>query len=228
MEKKRKFINRIIAGCMALLLGLAVLPANVYALTPNIDTPYTFLTMGETQIKKYGYDSDTETILYGFEAPETGKYDIAVSNNGEEWISIELLDEDLTSVATRNTINPTSNYAFENRALKKGQKIYLWIYHTNGCDGLIAAKIDIKLHQTGAAATSTAPKLNKSAVSLASGEKVTLKLNNNKAKVIWVTGDKKIATVNSKGVVTAKKQGTAYIYAIAKHKLYKCKVSVYR
>lgn len=79
MEKKRKFINRIIAGCMALLLGLAVLPANVYALTPNIDTPYTFLTMGETQIKKYGYDSETETMLYCFEAPETGKYDIAVS-----------------------------------------------------------------------------------------------------------------------------------------------------
>lgn len=56
-------------------------------------------------------------------------------------------------------------------------------------------------------------------MSLASNKKVTLKLKNNKKKVIWVSSNKRIATVTSKGVVKAKKKGTAYIYAIASHKV---------
>ena len=117
-----------------------------------------------------------------------------------------------------------TSYTFDNMTLKKNQKVYVYIDGFD--DGLLAVKITIK--QTNVAHSSKQPQLNKKAVSLARNKKVTLKLKNNKKKVIWVSSNKRIATVTSKGVVKAKKKGTAYIYAIANHKLYKCKISVYR
>ena len=45
----------------------------------------------------------------------------------------------------------------------------------------------------------------------------------------WTTSKSKIATVNSKGKVTAKKKGTCFIYATAKDgskKSAKCKITV--
>ena len=86
---------------------------------------------------------------------------------------------------------------------------------------LLAAKIEIKRVQD------SKPALNKTATSLKENGKVTLKLKNNKKTIVWVSSDKSIATVSSKGVVTAKKKGTAYIYAIVNSKAYKCKVAVY-
>ena len=47
-----------------------------------------------------------------------------------------------------------------------------------------------------------------------------------KKKVKWSSSNKKIATVSSKGKVTAKKAGTAYIYAKVSGKTLKCKVKV--
>ena len=69
-------------------------------------------------------------------------------------------------------------------------------------------------------------RLNKTKVTMQVGKTVQLKVKNNKKKVIWVSREKKIASVTSKGVVKGRKKGTTYIYAIANHKLYKCKLKV--
>ena len=68
--------------------------------------------------------------------------------------------------------------------------------------------------------------LNKKKVTLIVGEKTKLKLKNNKKKVKWSSSKRTVAIVSSKGVVTAKKKGTATITAKAGKKKYTCKVTV--
>ncbi len=69
-------------------------------------------------------------------------------------------------------------------------------------------------------------KINKSKYTMNVGEKYTLKMKGTKKKVKWSTSNKKVATVNSKGKVTAKKKGTATITAKVGNKKYKCKIKV--
>lgn len=70
------------------------------------------------------------------------------------------------------------------------------------------------------------PYLSQTNITLVKGLSTKLKVKNNKRKVHWSTSKKSVATVNSKGKVTAKKKGTATITAkIGKLKL-KCKVKV--
>lgn len=69
-------------------------------------------------------------------------------------------------------------------------------------------------------------KLSKTKVTLIKGQNVTLKITGTSKKVTWSTSNKKVATVNSKGKVTAKKEGTATITAKVLGKKYNCKVKV--
>lgn len=79
---------------------------------------------------------------------------------------------------------------------------------------------------TAYAATKNSVKLNKSKVNLKVGEKCTLKLTGTTKKVTWSVSDGKIVSVTQKGVVKAKKDGTAYVYATAAGKTYMCKIKV--
>lgn len=69
-------------------------------------------------------------------------------------------------------------------------------------------------------------KLKKSREIVYVNNKVKLQLLNASGKVKWVSMNKKVATVSSKGVVTGKKQGITFIKAVYKKKTYKCKITV--
>ncbi len=69
-------------------------------------------------------------------------------------------------------------------------------------------------------------KISASKAYLIKGKTKKLSLKNAKGKVKWTSSKKSIATVNSKGVVKAKKKGVAVITATYKNKKYKCKVIV--
>lgn len=69
------------------------------------------------------------------------------------------------------------------------------------------------------------PKLNKTKMTIYEGQKKTLKVNK-KAKVKWSSSNKKVATVNQKGQVFAKKKGTTIIKAKIGKRVIKCKVTV--
>ncbi len=69
-------------------------------------------------------------------------------------------------------------------------------------------------------------KLNKKSVTLEIGQKVKLKVTGTTKKVTWSTSDNKVATVNSKGKITAKGEGTCEIIAKIKSKKLICKVTI--
>lgn len=69
-------------------------------------------------------------------------------------------------------------------------------------------------------------KLNKKSISLITGTSTTLKLTGTKKTAKWSSMDTDIATVSSKGKVTAKSTGSTYIVAKVGKSTYKCKVSV--
>lgn len=73
---------------------------------------------------------------------------------------------------------------------------------------------------------SAAVKISKKSVTLTKTQSATLKITGTKTKVNWSSSKKSVASVSSKGVVTAKKKGTAVITAKVGNKKYTCKVTV--
>lgn len=69
-------------------------------------------------------------------------------------------------------------------------------------------------------------KINKTSHTMYVGQTYTLKISGTSKKVAWSTSDKKVATVDGKGKVVAKKNGTATICAKVSNKKYSCKVTV--
>lgn len=71
-----------------------------------------------------------------------------------------------------------------------------------------------------------ATKINKKKVTLIKGQTTTLKITGTQKKIKWSSSKKSVASVSSKGKVTAKKKGTATITAKVGSKKYTCDVSV--
>ncbi|MDO5156497.1 MAG: serpin family protein [Eubacteriales bacterium] len=69
------------------------------------------------------------------------------------------------------------------------------------------------MHSNAASAATKKPTLNKTKITTTVGKQVTLKVKNTKKKFRWYTKNKKVVTVTSKGVITAKKKGSTKIVA---------------
>lgn len=82
------------------------------------------------------------------------------------------------------------------------------------------------LSNDGVYAAAKKTKLSKKKATVVIGTTLELQVKNTKKKVKWSSSKKKIATVNKKGVVKAKKAGKTTITAKVGKKKYKCKVTV--
>ena len=89
---------------------------------------------------------------------------------------------------------------------------------------IITAKIGGKTYKCKV--TVVNPKISKSKLSLTVGNKSTLKVNGGTGTTKWKSANTKIATVSSKGVVTAKKAGTVKITATRNGKSLNCTVTI--
>ena len=74
--------------------------------------------------------------------------------------------------------------------------------------------------------TVEAPSISKKTYTMKKGKTVTLKIKGTTQKITWSSNNKSVATVNSKGKVTAKKNGTATITATVGKTKYTCTVYV--
>ena len=74
--------------------------------------------------------------------------------------------------------------------------------------------------------TQAAARLNKKSVTLTVGKSTTLRVKGTTEKIVWRSTKKSVASVNSKGKVTAKKLGTARICAKFSGKKLYCNVTV--
>ena len=88
----------------------------------------------------------------------------------------------------------------------------------------ITAKVGKKTYKCRV--TVEAPKLSATKKTVTAGTSFALKLNGTKRTVKWYTGNKKIATVNQKGVVKTLKAGKVKITAKVGGKSYVCTVTV--
>lgn len=89
----------------------------------------------------------------------------------------------------------------------------------------ITAQVDNEKYQC-IVTVNNKPKLSNTKLKLGIDETYNLILENNHSKIKWSSSNKKIASVNSKGVVLAKKTGSATITARAGNKKYQCKITV--
>lgn len=111
------------------------------------------------------------------------------------------------------------------KGLKKGTayKYYVVAY---GKNGKIAKSDTLHVNTTGGKYGAVkAITVNKKTVSLKAGKKATVKatvtnngkkLTNHVSKVRYASSNAAVATVKAKGVITAKKKGTCYVYAMQK------------
>jgi len=91
---------------------------------------------------------------------------------------------------------------------------------------LLIIPVVMPINETGYIVEAASIKISKTKYTMNKGQTYTLKISGTKKKVKWSTSNKKVATVSSKGKVTAKKNGTATITAKVGSKNYKCKITV--
>lgn len=73
---------------------------------------------------------------------------------------------------------------------------------------------------------SAAVKISKKSATLTKGQTLTLKVSGTGKKVKWTSNKKSIASVSTKGKVTARKKGTATITAKVGTRKYTCRITV--
>lgn len=91
--------------------------------------------------------------------------------------------------------------------------------------GVITFSLAASLMQT-LEATAASAKINKKKATLSVGKTCKLKVTGCSGSISWKSSNKKVATVNKKGLVQANKAGTAKITAKARSKKWSCKITV--
>lgn len=221
---KKRIMSIITVVVMAVVMMLSFAEPS-YAYSPSFDTVFKKLKVGSNQISYNSEGVDRKDPNYGiaagsFTAPEAGKYTISVVNNGYANLqNAYVLNADFATIDSVGKLGKTDKYTFKTIYLRKNQKVYIYSTGSYDSNNSTASRVVIKK-------MSTTPKMSKSTLSLKKGKSYTLKVSNAKKPIIWVSGNRRVVTVTSRGIVKAKNRGVAYVYAITNNKLAMCRVTV--
>lgn len=91
---------------------------------------------------------------------------------------------------------------------------------------LVAGVVVSQIFSASSTSKAASVRLNKSSLSLRAGSSYRLKVTGTKKKIKWSSSKKSVATVSTSGYVSAKKAGSAKIYASVSGKKLTCKVTV--
>lgn len=91
---------------------------------------------------------------------------------------------------------------------------------------MVVAPITVPFTGHIVVAQAATAKISESKLAMEIGATTTLKVTGTKSKVTWTTSNNKVASVNSKGVVTARSVGKVKITATVSKKKYNCAVTV--
>lgn len=166
------------------------------------------------EIKMLGYPSNYKPIYMGFDY-YIGK---KLANCGRGWEILVPTKYAYGSKAAKNYISKNAGIYMLNKGLFSTVGAKITVEKVDGDTEEREYVVTVKVKAALDPLVSTLQK----------GKSCTLKLTGTKAKS-WSTSNKSVATVNSKGKVTAKKAGTAIITCKGKDgKSYQCKVTVTR
>lgn len=163
--------------------------------------------------------------------PKAGKYKLSAKITGaesheDESREFELRDSSNKTLAGSIRLAYRSNFCKDNGSvvynLEKGT-YYLYAYVGSSISGSFPGN-----YSTGVLKFINVNnvELNTTTKKMKSGASYNLKLKNAKGTVSWVSGNPSVAKVDKNGKVTAKKSGTAMIYACYDNCTYSCMVTV--
>lgn len=211
--KKLVMVAVICSMCLGSTVNIMAMDAsNTVKKAPTIklNTLYSY-SSGSTD------DLDIECLderYLKFVVKQSGTYKISINSDEKLYFNeyLDIYNSEVKLIKGSNNLNGKSNVVLR-VDLKKGT-YYIKSFLSRG---------HLKI-----AAPSNLPQMSYSSKRMSRGDITKLSVKNVKSsvKIKWISGNPSVATVNSKGRVTAKKKGTANIFAIVNNRCVECKVVV--
>jgi|GEM_PF-363352 len=135
--------------------------------------------------------------------------------------------DDTAKIKVKNAGERTVTYSSQNAAVAKVSKKGK-ITAVSAGDAKITVKVGTDKLTVNVTVNAKKVSLNKKKATLVKGDTLRLKLKNANSTPIYASDDENIATVSSKGKVTAKATGVAHITAVDGDNSYTCTITVTR
>ena len=207
----RKTIKKALCGLMAGLMVAVTVPAAIpeAAYVTEVQAAARVATPKLVSAKASGKSK----IVFKWKAVKGASgYTVFRKEKGGKWKNVTEVKGAKKTAFSDTKVTTGTQYTYSVKAFKttKGKKTFS-SYNKKGV--------------TAIAGLSTL-KLNSSRITLNPGKSYTLKVNGTKLAPAWKSSNSKIAAVNKKGRITAKKAGTAKITATLGGKKFVCTVTV--